>query len=426
LTKLSKGRIAVGQAPAELLANAVAAQTFVFGLPNDSLGTMDEHGWTKIPYGVWQHTKGYQRFGQKEAEAIVDFFKSGWAKLKRAIIGPAIYKGHPDNPDMANLYPDKTKYGTVCDMRVEDDGLSIRQALTEEGGKLVANGRDRISPNWWVRDTGEKKNGMPIFEPIAIKSVGLVDKPNIPNLSLVNSAENDPMKELLIKLLALANEATEAQVVEAVTALARRPEETALANAKNEKAVLESRVAALTAERDAEKARADAGATALANERTVKLKAVIDGAIRDGRITAAQRPMFETILANNFDEGSKIMAGLKPTVKVKPRVDSATAAEADRKAREAFANGDANAGDESGGADQDGNQISNARKIQKLVDAEMHSMCANIDHLAPGARNSLRNRAWANVKRQMPKLFDPGDYSKKDESRDGGDDPSGK
>jgi hypothetical protein len=136
--------------------------------------------------------------------------------------------------------------------------------------------------------------------------------------------------------------------------------------------------------------------------------------------------MFETILSNNFDEGSKIIAGLKKVVKTRERLDSATAAEADRKAREAFANGDSNAGDEGGsdGAEQDGNQISNAQKIQKLVDAEMKSMCHDRAALSPAAHNSMRNKAWANVKRQFPKLFNPSDYSKHDQSRDGADDPT--
>lgn len=427
MLKLSKGRIHV-KAEAVTLANAAAVSTFIFGLPNSVDAVTDAQGWTTIPFGIWPHAAGYQRFGMKEAEAIVDSFKSGWGRLKRAIVGLPIFKGHPDNPDMANLYPDRTEYGQIADMEVRDNGLALKQVLGAAGATLVANGRDRISPNWYVRDTGERKNDRPIFEPVAIKSVGLVAKPNIPNLSLVNSKDTEPMKDALLAILkalfpSLTNESADADVVAAVTELAKRPLPAALANAQNETAAARAELATVKSDRDAQKVRADAGATLLANEKAAKTKASLDAAIKSGRITAAERPTWETVLANDFDGGSKILESIPKKVKTEPRARSADLADADRHAREAFANGDTGADGANPGAD--GNMMNRGAKIQKLVDAEMTAL-GHHPGMSVSQKNSIRNRAWANVKRQMPGLFAPAESGRADGSRGGEDGEDGK
>jgi len=430
LLKLSKGRIYVkaGATPIAL-ANAAAVSTYIFGLPNSVDAVTDEHGWTVIPYGVWAHAAGYQRFGMKEAEAIVDAFKSGWGRLKRAIVGLPIFKGHPDNPDMANLYPDKTEYGQIADMEVRDTGLAVKQVLGAAGAALVANGRDRISPNWYVRDTGERKNDRPIFEPVAIKSVGLVSKPNIPNLSLVNSKETEPMKDALLALLkaifpSLTNESADADFVAAVTELTKRPLPEALANAQNDAATAKASLAAVTADRDQQKARADAGAKALANEKAAKTKAALDGAIKAGKITAAERPTWETILANDYDAGLKILESVPKKVKTEPRADSKTLAEADRHARAAFANGQTGA-DDGANPGSDGNMVNRGAKIQEMVNKEMVAL-GHHPGMTPSQKNKIRNQAWANVKREMPGLFAPADVGKADGSRHADDDEPAK
>jgi hypothetical protein len=51
--------------------------------------------------------------------------------------------------------------------------------------------------------------------------------------------------------------------------------------------------------------------TALANERTAKVKAVLDTAILQGRITAAERETWETKLKDKFDENVTALANEK-------------------------------------------------------------------------------------------------------------------
>lgn len=349
---------------------------------------------------MWAHSKGFQRFGQKEAEAIVGAFRSVCGKLKRALVGAPVYRGHPDNPEMANQYPDKTEYGQVCDMEVDDHGLRLKHVLSNAGAALATKlGLDRISPNWLVSDTGDTKDGRPIYAPFSIKSIGLVKRPNIPNLSLVNSAENDPMKDKLILLLALANSATDDEILAAVTAFSKRPKAEDLDDAKNKLVLANAKVDTLEAQVASEKKRADDGAKALANERTVAVRIELEGAIKTGKIAAADKPTWEKILANDFEAGKKILAAVPSKLKTKERASTETLSEADRAAREEFANG----GDEGADPGADGNEMSNrAGKIHKLVNAEMSSMK---DCGLQG--NSLRNKAWANVKKNFPKLFEP-------------------
>ena len=394
------------------LANSASAEWHIFGLPNSIDAATGDDGWTVIPFGLWPHTAGYQRFGAEQAQAIVDAFKSGWGKIKRAICGAPVYKGHPDNPQMANQYPDKTVYGAISDMEARPDGLAIKQTLFPAGATLVANGLDRISPNWYVRDTGEKKNDRPIYEPVAIKSIGLVKKPNIPNLSLVNSQPEDIMKELLIKLLALANEATDEQIVAAVTELSKRPEGKSLDGLKNDLAVANGRVTTLTAELANEKARADKGAESLANAHKAEVAGLLANAIREGKIAAADKASWQTILDGNYEAGKIALANAKPALKTKPRVTSESLADADRRAREEFANGGDEAnGEEGDGATMDG-MANRGRKIQAMVNAEMAALR---DGGCPSTGNSLRNRAWANVKKHMPSLFTDGAHNEDDD-----------
>ena len=386
----------------ELTLSNSAGALYCLGLSN-AVET-DERGWTVLPFGMFAHSQGFQRFGMKEAEAIVETFKSACGRLKRAIVGLPVYKGHPDDPAFSNKYRDKTEYGQVADMEVRDNGLAIRHVLSNAGAAIVSKlGIDRISPRWKVAPTGEMKEGRPVYAPTSIVSVGLVTEPNIPNLSLSNESQ-DTMKDKLIALLAsngitLANDSTDDQVVAAFTDFSKRPKTEDFDRARNDLAIANSKVTTLTAERDSEKARADAGATALANERTTATKGVLDEAIKSGKIAAADRPAWEKVLSNDFESGRKVLTSMQSKVKTKEQVKTETAAELDKRARSEFSNADDGA---DAGADGNDSMANHGAKIQKLVNEEMKALdgCGM-------KGNALRNKAWANVKKRMPKLFGP-------------------
>lgn len=103
----------------------------------------------------------------------------------------------------------------------EGVGLRGKMEFTEDGAKLVSNGEYRfVSPVWVVDDKGR---------PLELRSVALTNRPNLPVRAIGNSQkvvnnndakkENNNMLTKLIEILGLAPEATEEEIVAAVTSL---------------------------------------------------------------------------------------------------------------------------------------------------------------------------------------------------------------
>lgn len=300
-----------------------AAQSASFVLFNAELA-VDEHGWTVVPFGMWRHAQGWQRFGKEQAEAICNAFRSTVGRIKRALTGLPVYKGHPDDPAFAEEFPDKTAYGQVANMEVRENGLAIQQVLSNEGADLVQNEKLHfISPRWDAAQIGER-SGVPVWVPTRMISVGLVDRPNIPNKSLVNhsilsnaSLEDDFMnKKDLIALFALAADASDADVNAALTAAAKRPTAESLSNAESAKTRIEGELTtAKTALSNAETKLTEA-TTALANERKAHRTTLVNAAIADGRIRVADEKLWTGRLETNFEAEAKALSNLKPTIKV--------------------------------------------------------------------------------------------------------------
>ncbi|HZZ19161.1 MAG TPA: hypothetical protein VFE25_07325 [Opitutaceae bacterium] len=287
-------------------------------------------GWALISkYGDHPHPKGpIQRFEKEDAEKIVAQFKSVWGRIKRAVVGLTIYDGHPDAEGYANIFPDKTPYGTFADLEARDDGMFGRPILTTAGGRLVEDGKDRLSPFWSTMQVGKNDAGKPIVRPFKLKSVGLVTRGNIPGPSLMNSSHNentDPkMKEYLLKLLlalgvtpkADASDADLANSVDAAVAA-----NTTLATSH---ATLTTKVATLEGEK-VELANAKATAATeletfrgqVAAERKERAILLVNSAVIEGRLAASDRDSWVTELCNSFDtksvELSKLTKRLKTT-----------------------------------------------------------------------------------------------------------------
>ncbi len=354
-------------------------------------GELSDDGWTLMPFGEWPHSEGIQRFGAEQAQRIVDNFKKGWGRFKRAIVGLPVYRGHPDVAAFANEYKDKTEYGQVADMEVRADGLAIKSILSEAGAKLVTRGLKYISPHWLANAAG-KKGSITIYEPVFIKSIGLVDRPNIPNKSLINSAEAGKYmnKEFLLKLLALANAATDAEIEAALTALAGRPTAQALANAQAAQQTAEAKAVKAEGELATVKTERDAHATSLANARSANIGSLIASALKAGKITEGEKALWVKRLEQNFEVES-VALGNAQAMKTTPTAEQLRLAAADAKLKKDLAN--------EGGDDDE----SDATPIANLVNAEMESAaCKGIAN-----RGERYNRAFANVKRKFPARFEP-------------------
>lgn len=326
------------------------AQANILGLANTL--ELDEEGWAIIPYGDSRHSGRdaraeaqltnaadrelvekarngvIQRFTRGRAEQMVRDFKSLAGRFKRAIVGTNIYKGHPDAQAYAHIFRDKIPRGAIADMEAGEHGLRLKPVLTDQGAADVEGGWNQHSPNWLTEYVGDDPvTGLPVVEPFLFKSLGLVPKGNIPGLSLVNAGgelvpaadpTNPPMNKYLLELLKLmgikiaadADDTAQASAVEsakglfaaanaAVTELTTVKEakaglETQLNALKGEKLQLANSAAALTTEREGLK-------TQLAAERKERSLLLVNAAIVEGRLPAAERDARVLVLCNAAD-----------------------------------------------------------------------------------------------------------------------------
>lgn len=345
------------QASYAALANEAPAGIPLFGLGNEIDAAAGE-GWARVPYGEWPHEEGMQRFGKPEAEEMIGYFRNTWNRIKRAITGLPIYRGHPDLVDVLRKqrtslasetqrraldlkiaefekrWPDKREYGSIADMEARDDAFYLKPILTPAGAALVnEHGLKFFSPHWLGKRLGEL-GGKPLYAPAFMLSIGLTDRPNIAGTSLVNSApggaDNQNQKEhtmpqWLIELLGLANEAAEVREEKAKTKLKEllsRPEPTALVNEQTARTSAETQLAEI-------KGKLSTAETALANEKaahgaTVKARneALVASAIKEGRIVEAAKPVWLTRLERDFAVESVALANEQGAIKTTARTDN--------------------------------------------------------------------------------------------------------
>lgn len=171
----------------------------LIGLPN-TLDLTAGDGWAQIaPYGRWPHREGLQVFERADAEAIVAQFKSTWGRIKRAVVGIPLFRGHPDHIQFANTHTDATAYGQWSDLAARADGLWGRPVISPAGAALIESGLKYLSPNW--RCLRVPLANSAVWRPRILDSVGLTDTPNIPGRSLVNTTPPPMNPSLLLQLL---------------------------------------------------------------------------------------------------------------------------------------------------------------------------------------------------------------------------------
>lgn len=284
-------------------------------------------GWVQlVPYGDFAHGEGMQRFTKDDAVNLVNEF-NGLLSLPQRLLGLPWYIGHPDHPKFKARYTDTKAYGRIKGLEAREDGLFANVKWSPAGEALI---KDEAfaghSINWGARKVGG------VYRPCRIKSVGFTNEPNIPVAPITLANEEDTlMKKQLIEKLGLPADATDEQVLAAVdlaneaksradradadkaaAEAAKTTAETALANEVTAKTAAETAAETLKAE----KLTAE---TALANERKARIGLVLDGAIRDGKITAADRDRVAGELEADFDARLTELANAKPVMKTEPR-----------------------------------------------------------------------------------------------------------
>jgi hypothetical protein len=289
-------------------------------------------------------------------------------KIRRAVIGVPVYKGHPDNkifnPSVLDNSGDKMiKLGVADAVRKGAKGVEAHFALDQDGAAAVENENCKYpSGMWLVQPTGELRDGAIVCTPFKLLSVGLTPYPNISGVeSLANQRDAGPKlsnagtpagtgathlgqqqtQEPDMKLIAgwliaqgialpNAEAPTETQVLEAFQKLhtAKAGEVVSLGN---EKSTLAGQITTLTNERDAQKKLATDNATALANEqnkvkaeRTRAATAAVDLAVHKGIVTVADRAKEITALENSAAFEADAKALLEKTATTKTTTNGST------------------------------------------------------------------------------------------------------
>ena len=261
-----------------------------------------------IPYGSYGHSKGLQVFEKADATEMANSFDQD----------KPFYIGHPDAENLHDKYRDHSAYGWITGIDVGNEGMTLLVNWTEPGQKLLDNNQfKRWSPLWRCRQVGN------VMRPARLRSAGLVHEPNmgleIPN-ETPEQEETHTMKDALIKLLNLSNEATDEEVT---TALQEK-----MQTLENEATALKEKVATLETSltdknekvQELENEQTELQKQVmLANEARAEL--LLDNALSEGRITPAQKPAFKTKFAGNFVEAANELATTDSGMKTRSQTD---------------------------------------------------------------------------------------------------------
>ncbi len=347
------------------LGNDGWAQLAPFGdFPGQALVRQEDGSTQKVP--------AIQRIDREGADKMVARFHSPLSRIARYFTGCPIYVGHPDvegfSDGKAQGRRDTESKGMIVDLAVRADGLYCKPVFTNEGMTLVESRAYRAFSGHWsaceiARNGASTKR---IFRPDALKSAGLTNHPNLP-VHLLNERDSNHNqnsstteivnKQIIIQFLAsqgitIANEASDHDIHSALEQIGMRivNAETTLATRAMELETLQ---------------------THLANERGFHAETLLERAVAEGSITAAQRAGWASRLAADFANACAALAELPRAVKTR----SMTLTHGGRKTEIA-------------------GSVSRRQTLDALVRAEMTSNGGDYD------------KAFAAVQRANPALFD--------------------
>lgn len=335
--------------------------------------TLENEGDLIIPFGDWpgeasllrdgvlEKYKVIQRFNAASASSMIRAMNSMRGRLMKAFGGYPVYIGHPDLAGSKDA--DTKSYGWVKDASITPEGMRLQVKWSTPGLALISNAHYKYhSPYWLLTETsGKTPAGIPICTPVALISVGLTNNPRIPvpasanelekNELVTNQEERNDMN-LLQRLIALINmESVTSEdevygfVSTAINAL-KKIKEAAEARWKAEDATwevtantmpLDQIVSQLFAEADqavsvagnevSQKLEAvteaanskdqtitalQAEVAALTPHRDARIKDMLDAAISEGRVLAANRAEIEAKFLLDFDATAIAVANAAP------------------------------------------------------------------------------------------------------------------
>lgn len=253
-----------------------------------------------------------EAFGRSGAEAIAAHIAA--RKGKKGFKGYPVYQGHPDAPaPLGSKYPNKAAVGWITAVDPGDTEAVFHVRWLANPGE----GFSHFSPYWGGTFDGAKK----LLVVTQFKSLGLTNDPDYDDMALPHEGEGSdqpagtpaqPKKETrmdpkaIAKLLGLPETATEEEINAAIGAALKAKAD---AEAQAKKAGEEKQAAE----------------TALEHERKARRGAILDRAVEDGRITAAERDVWDARLAHekSFDAECKALEALPGKLKTSPSAKAA-------------------------------------------------------------------------------------------------------
>jgi len=268
-----------------------------------------------IPFGEWPYDeKSRQRLDRAHGEAIANELN---ARVANGEPGIPIYQGHPDVPALASRYPDKGALGWVTKIALANENGKDGLALTVEWDRDPGKGFKWFSPYWFAN---EKDRDGQTYIVADIRSIGLVNRPNIPEFRLANEAEDTPTnqtkgtdmnREELIQALGLPPEATDDQIKKALDE--GKEAKTRLAELEARAKAAETAETAAKTDAEMAKKETEDAKRAFENERSLRADMALDAAVADGRIGKDARASWRDRLVKNGDFAA--LANEKPLEK---------------------------------------------------------------------------------------------------------------
>jgi phage I-like protein len=265
-----------------------------------------------------------QRFNREAADKIVANFNDAATAAGANWTGRPWFVGHPDVPGLENTYPDKKAYGWIMAVEARDDGLYGQVKWSAPGRLMLDNAHYKFHSPFVLGPRIGVENGMEVYLPVWLESVGFTNTPNIRGtVLLVNTRHDDPRvdpdnnppstenvtmnKKIMDEFRALLNlpNADDNTVVARLKHLAKL----GLANSalgqpvdELQKLIPAHDPAALAAENASLNGRVTELQMQFNGERAARIKLELDGLVREGRVTAAEVAFFNSELRVKFDD----------------------------------------------------------------------------------------------------------------------------
>ncbi len=163
---------------------------------NEAVAELDDSGWALIaPFGEHPKSRTVKKNGRlveekfiqvldnESADQILSRENSLFRRIRRAMVGIPVYRGHPDlrdyAPETAGGGGKKEIIGTIDRVRKTERGIEAHFVLTPAGAAAVEReGCKFPSALWFVQPIGRRGDAT-LARPFKLLSAGLTAHPNI-------------------------------------------------------------------------------------------------------------------------------------------------------------------------------------------------------------------------------------------------------